>query len=118
MKKTNCSLYETFSPDVGCVRCARDFYFSNDLYQIASPTMATAILPPFTDGTVKSCTVLPTATTSWSITGTSATACTRFTRKFEKTVEKVHICWRVFIYQLTQTIRLGGNYEEINGVGI
>ena len=26
-------------------------------------------------------------TISWSITGTSATACTRFTRKFEKTVE-------------------------------
>ena len=35
----------------------------------------------------KNCTVSPTATTSWSITGTSATACTRFTRKFEKTVE-------------------------------
>ena len=51
------------------------------------PTMATAILPPFTDGTVKNCRVSPTATTSWSITGTSATACTRFTRKFEKTVE-------------------------------
>ena len=28
------------------------------------------------------------------------------------------ICWMMFIYQLTQTIRLGGNYEEINGVGI
>ena len=51
-KKANCSLYETFSPDVECVRCARDFYFSYDLYP------------------------------------------------------------------LTQTIRLGGNYEEINGVGI
>lgn len=37
MKKTNCNLYETFSPDVGCVRYARDFYFSDDLYQIASP---------------------------------------------------------------------------------
>ena len=37
MKKANCSLYETFSPDVVCVRYARDFYFSNDLYQIASP---------------------------------------------------------------------------------
>ena len=36
-KKANCSLYETFSPDVECVRCARDFYFSDDLYQIASP---------------------------------------------------------------------------------
>ena len=52
MKKANCSLYETFSSDVGCVRYARDFYFSYDLYP------------------------------------------------------------------LTQTIRLGGNYEEINGVGI
>lgn len=28
------------------------------------------------------------------------------------------ICWMMFIYQLTQTIRLGGNYEEINGMGI
>lgn len=65
MKKANCSLYETFSPDVGCVRCARDFYFSDDLYQIASPD----------DGYGD-------------------------------------------FYQLTQTIRLGGNYEEINGVGI
>ena len=37
MKKANCSLYETFSSDVGCVRYARDFYFSYDLYQIASP---------------------------------------------------------------------------------
>ena len=34
-EKANCSLYETFSPDVGCVRYARDFYFSDDLYQIA-----------------------------------------------------------------------------------
>ena len=53
MKKTNCSLYETFSPDVGCVWYARDFYFSDDLYQITSPMMATAILPQFTYGTVK-----------------------------------------------------------------
>ena len=37
MKKANCRLYETFSSDVGCVRYARDFYFSYDLYQIASP---------------------------------------------------------------------------------
>ena len=53
MKKANCSLYETFSPDVGCVRYARDFYFSDDLYQITSPMMATAILLPFTDETAK-----------------------------------------------------------------
>ena len=31
--------------------------------------------------------VSPTATISWSITGTSTTACTRFTRKVKKTFE-------------------------------
>lgn len=42
MKKTNCSLYETFSPDVVCVRYARTLGTGTQLDQRRGPLIQTS----------------------------------------------------------------------------
>jgi len=95
-----------------CGTYVSSFCFSDHLYQIASPNGGARLLFTEVDSGCgiyqlvaqldrngnltavygrdgkKNCTVSPTATTSWSITGTSATACKRFTRKIEKRLSK------------------------------
>ena len=109
------SVYKTSSPDVGGMH-ARGFSIFRRPLPNCRPRQRRTAAVYGREG--KKLAVSPTATISWSITGTSATACTRFTKKFKKSFESVHICWRIFIYQLAQTIRLGGYYEKITSMGI
>ena len=92
------SLYKTSSPDVGGYARTRFFNFQTTSTKLPPPTAANGCCLPKSilansDLTAiygregKKLAVSPTATISWSITGTSATACTKFTRKVKKTYE-------------------------------